>query len=139
MHASSAQPAFHTIIQLGIDANLSLRSPGEFEQIGQRDENGIPQNWLRRRLSSPPDLPIFRESELSLNRSFLTFGYPEALLNGDDHLFQITTSVQTPGYDATERCGVADRRCGLVGWSNFYQRQGGTLLTDEPARGTGRD
>ena len=102
MHASSAQPAFHTIIQLGIDANLSLRSPGEFEQIGQRDENGIPQNWLRRRLSSPPDLPIFRESELSLNRSFLTFGYPEHL-DGNDHLFHLTTSVQTPGYDATER------------------------------------
>ena len=39
----SPQPAFHTIIQLGIDANLSLRSPGEFEQIGQRDENGISQ------------------------------------------------------------------------------------------------
>jgi hypothetical protein len=114
----STQPAFYTVIQLGIDAQLPLRTPGDFEQIGERtDANDIRQNWLRRRLSSPPDLPIFKESGLSLSRSSLTFGYPENLLGGE-HLFHITTSVQTPGYAATEK------------W--VIHRQGATLTLYEP-------
>src|SRR5437763_8131884 len=61
----SPQPAFHTIVQLGIDTNLHVLTPGDFEQIGPRtDANNIQLNWWQLRLSSPPGLPIFKESDL---------------------------------------------------------------------------
>jgi hypothetical protein len=43
--------------------------------------------------------------------------------------------VTTRRRDAVSQTAAA----GSSGGRNFYQRQGGTLLTDEPARGTGRD
>jgi hypothetical protein len=107
----SPQPAFHTIVRLGIDAALLLSSPGDFEQLNQRvDADNVWQNWLERRLSSPPDLPIFKESEP--RRVAFTFAYPSNLLIGD-HLFYITTSVQTPGYSATEKWVIDQKGANL--------------------------
>src|SRR5262249_26019813 len=71
----SPQPAFHTIVQSGIDTNLPVRTPGDFGQIGPRtDANNIPLNWWELRLSSPPNQPIFKEADL--HRASLTFGVP---------------------------------------------------------------
>jgi hypothetical protein len=99
----SSQPAFHTLVQLGIDADLVILSHGDFQPIGQRTEgSALPQNWILRRLSSPPGLPVFRESELFLSRKSLNLGYPSNFLSGE-HLFHITTSIQTPGYSTEEK------------------------------------
>jgi Schlafen, AlbA_2 len=101
----SSQPAFHSIVQLGIDAELKLRYTGDFKQIGQRtDAQNVLQNWLERRLSSPADLPIFKESELlPLSSKPLAFECSSDLVNRGDHYIYLTTSVQTPGYAATEK------------------------------------
>jgi hypothetical protein len=95
----SPQPAFHTIVQLGIDTNLQVRTVGQFKQIGPRtDANNIRLNWWELVLSSPA-LPIFKESELRLASS-LTFGVP---FLDQPRVLYIATSVQTPGYTATEK------------------------------------
>jgi hypothetical protein len=113
----SPQPAFHTIVQLGIDTNLHVRTFGDFEQIGPRtDANNIRLNWWELRLSSPPALPIFKESEL--RRASLTLGVPSVLLD-QPHLLSLATSVQSPGYAATEK------------W--LIHQQGATLTLREPA------
>jgi Putative DNA-binding domain len=113
----SPQPALHTIVQLGIDTNLHVRTFGDFVQIGPRtDANNIRLNWWELRLSSPPALPIFKESDL--RRASLTFGVPSFLLD-QPHLLSLATSVQTPGYAATEK------------W--LIHQQGATLTLREPA------
>jgi hypothetical protein len=98
----SVQPAFHTIVQLGIDARIQILSNGEFTPVGQRAEGGhASQNWLTRSLSIPPELPVFKEAELALSQKSLALGFHSQLLQSV-HRFTITTLVQTPGYTATE-------------------------------------
>src|SRR5262249_31753658 len=97
----SPQPAFHTILQLGIDTKLRVHTFGDFKQIGPRtDANNIQLNWWEVRLSSPPGLPIFKESDLHIVS--LTLVVP-SVLRDQTHLLSLATSVQSPGYAATER------------------------------------
>jgi Putative DNA-binding domain len=77
----SPQPAFHVIVQLGIDANLPLRTLGNFVSLKQ--------NWVQWTLQSPPNLPIFKEAEP--RRISLTFAFFENLLTSGDHLLYLTT------------------------------------------------
>jgi hypothetical protein len=98
----SSQPAFHTVVQLGIDTDITILTNGAFTPLGERtDEDDIPQNWLRRQLSTPPDLPIFKEADFDLTRSSVSIGFHSSLLTSV-HRWRITTLVQTPGYTATE-------------------------------------
>lgn len=102
----SSQPAFHTVVQLGIDDDITILSFGEdFTGAGQRtDEDRVVQNWLMRRLSTPAFMPIFKEVEFGVTNS-LTLGFHSRLLSSA-HRFRITTLVQTPGYTATEHWAI---------------------------------
>jgi hypothetical protein len=98
----SAQPAFHTFVQLGIATDISILSNGDFTPVGERtDADDVPQNWLMRRISTPPEPPIFKEADLDLTRSNMSLGFHSQLLTSN-HRFRITTLVQTPGYSASE-------------------------------------
>src|SRR5262249_26605319 len=98
----SAQPAFHTFVQLGIDTDISILLNGDFTPVGERtDADDVPQNWLMRRISTPPEPPIFKEADLDLTRSSMSLGFHSQLLTRD-HRFRITTLVKTPGYSASE-------------------------------------
>jgi Putative DNA-binding domain len=113
LHASignrSSQPAFHTVIKLAIDTDLPIISNGVFTPLGERkDDAGEPQNWFMRRLSTPPELPIFQEAEFSLTQSSLLIGYYSDLLRGERR-FRVTTVIQTPGYAATEHWIIHQR------------------------------
>jgi hypothetical protein len=98
----SAQPAFHTLVQLGIDTDVSILSEGDFSPVAERtDAEDVPQNWLLRRISAPHMVPIFKEADIELTRSTVSLGFHSRLL-ASRHRFRITTQVQTPGYSATE-------------------------------------
>jgi hypothetical protein len=98
----SAQPAFHTFVQLGIDTDISILSNGDFTPIGKRtDADDVPQNWLMRRISTPPEPPIFQEADFGLTRSSMSLGFHSELLDSV-HRCRITTLVQTPGYRTSE-------------------------------------
>jgi hypothetical protein len=98
----SAAPAFHTFIQLGIDTDISILSNGDFTPLGERtDADDVPQHWFMRRISTPPELPIFMEADLDLTLSSMSLGFDSQLLISV-HRFRITTPVQTPGYSASE-------------------------------------
>jgi hypothetical protein len=106
----SAQPAFHTFVQLGIDVDISIQSNGDFKPLGERtDADGFPQNWFLRRISTPAELPIFMEADSDLTRSSMFLGFHSRLLNSD-HRFRITTLVQTPGYRASEYWTILQER-----------------------------
>lgn len=97
----SQQPAFHTIVLIGLDDGLLLRTTGEFGQTGAppNEPSGPGKNWVTRKLSSPPYQPIFQEAEPSALS--LTFSIKSEHLHST--LFRVTTIVQTPGYSASEK------------------------------------
>jgi hypothetical protein len=92
----SNQPAFHVIVQVGIDADLVLRTTGDFQQTGTRiDERGQNHHWLSRRMSSPPELPLFREADPW--PGMFAFGVRSRHAASSE--FYVTTIVQTPGFE----------------------------------------
>jgi Putative DNA-binding domain len=105
----SAQPAFHTFVQLGIDTDISILPSGDFTPVGERtDADDVPQNWLMRRISTPPEPPIFKEANFDQTRSSVFLGFHSRLLTSV-HRFRITTLVQTPGYSASEHWTIFQR------------------------------
>jgi hypothetical protein len=104
----SSQPAYYALLQVGIDTELPLRTPGDFYQTGISGEDQQ-QYWLSHRFSSPPGLPIFKEIDQDpVHRLSFTIAYLSAMLQGE-HLFHLTTSIQTPGSSATENWKIHHR------------------------------
>jgi Putative DNA-binding domain len=98
----SVQPAFHTIVQLGLDTDISIPVLLDFTSVGEwTDADGIPQKWFMRRISTPPEPPIFKEADFDLTRSSMCLGFHSQVLTRSNR-FRITTLVQTPGYSASE-------------------------------------
>jgi hypothetical protein len=91
------QPAHHTVIKIGLDAALALRTDGHFQQRPtQMDDRGRYHHWLSRSLSSPPDPPIFKESDPRFV-GMPTFSLRSSQLGSK--IFYLTTVVQTPGFE----------------------------------------
>ena len=113
----SSQPAHYALVQIGIDTELPLHTPGDFVTMGGDDQ---PQYWLRHRFMSPPGMPIFKEIDQdALHRVSLTFAYSSRM--GGERTFRLTTSVQTAGYTATENW-IIHYRGGVLG----FRRQAAT-------------
>ena len=98
----SNQPAFHSLVMLGVDTDLPNLSREDFTFHDAHVEDGQSQNWVFKRLSSPPDFPIFKELEFRISRHPLKFGFQSGHLEGKV-IFFLTTSIQTPGFSARER------------------------------------
>jgi Putative DNA-binding domain len=89
------QPAFHTIVQLGFHRSIVIFSTGQF-QASTRNRDDL--RWFLRRISTPPDLPIFQEADMELTRGDLQLGFDFRLASGTAiHKLRIATLVQTPG------------------------------------------
>jgi hypothetical protein len=106
----SPQPAFHAILSVGVDTSLPLRMSNSFYQMGMTADDGEPKYWLGHRMTSPPLMPIFKEVDPSAggHRPSFSVAVPSGLLRGE-HIFYLATSIQTPGYSATERWIILSR------------------------------
>jgi hypothetical protein len=95
----SPQPAFHTLVYLGVDVELTIPLHGSFEPASPPTGHIVDKkNWFIKRFASPPDMPIFQEATaatLSLNYSI-----PAKFVAG--LYFDIKAIVQTPGYMSTD-------------------------------------
>jgi Putative DNA-binding domain len=108
---SSTQPAFHVAVMIGFDTSLQLRETLKFVRMpSPTSDDRHPQHWLGGRLSYPPDLPIFKEVDPPHSLSFVIAVPREC---SGEHLFHLTTSVQTPGYSATEKW-IIHARAGIL-------------------------
>jgi hypothetical protein len=108
----SSQPASFALLQLGVDTDLPLRTVGAFFQMGITGDDQQ-QYWLGHRFTSPPGLPIFKEIDQdAAHRLTFTVGYHPHMLRAD-HLFHLTTCIQTPGYSATESWKIHQRAATL--------------------------
>src|SRR5262249_53838282 len=100
-----------------IDSNVQPRiqnlriHPMDVEsgRVKRTDADGIPQKWFMRRISTPPEPPIFKEADFDLTRSSMCLGFHSQLLTSN-HRFRITTLVQTPGYSASEHWTILQQR-----------------------------
>ena len=95
----SPQPSFHSVVLIGLDADLPLRTTGDFGQTSApANQPDPPKNWVTRKLSSPPLQLIFQEADpVSISLAFSI--YSKHL---SSTLFRLTTIVQTPGFTASE-------------------------------------
>ncbi len=96
----SNQPAFHVIVQVGIESDLALRTPGSFYETGTRtDKDGLAFHWLQCHKASPPELPLFKGSQ-PVARG-VTFGVRSGDAAKAD--FFLATVAQTPGFEERRR------------------------------------
>jgi hypothetical protein len=114
----SAQPAFHVIVEIGLDTDLRARSFGVYESLGESDDElGTPMNWFRWSLASPPGLPVFKEHPMSLaSNPIMLAVHPQQL--GIHGLFDLTVITSAPGFSSTEHWAI--------------QYRGGTLTLHPP-------
>ena len=92
----SNQPAFHTIIKVGIDTELPLSSAPDFYAMGTTGDSQQ-QYWLGKQFASPPGLPIFKEMDPTSGFRFpINITIHSSMLT-TEHLFHLSTSVLTPG------------------------------------------
>jgi len=99
----SPQPAYHSVIYLGLDPDFSLPVNVGFDRAGPPAGYAADKIWFLKRFTSPPDQPIFQEATpnpLSLNFSIASKYIASSY-------FDITTIVQTPGYTATDHWAIA--------------------------------
>jgi hypothetical protein len=95
----SPQPAYHSLVYVGFDADFILTGSGEFARVGSPTGHATDQKvWVVKRFTSPPDQPIFLEATpISLS---LIFAIRSEFI--DSSYFDITTIIQTPGYTSTD-------------------------------------
>jgi hypothetical protein len=96
----SPQPAYHSVIYVGFDTDFNL--PGiatDFTRSGPPTGHATkPKVWLIKRITSPPDQPIFMEATPS--PLTLHIAIPSKLAASS--YFDITTVIQTPGFTSTD-------------------------------------
>jgi hypothetical protein len=127
----SRQPAYHTLIHLGIDTDIQILTHGVFIPVRERtDADGIPKNWIIHAKTAPPNMPVFKEVEFILTDSPLALGYHSRFLSGKRR-FRVTTIVQTPGFAATEHTREVKA---LAEQSDSFIRNGGGGSCRPPAR-----
>jgi len=103
----SPQPAYHSVVYVGFDGDFFWPTGSEFIRVdpptGHATERKV---WVVRKLTSPPDQPIFLEATPIPLR--LMFVIPsEYVANA---YFRITTIIQSPGCASTDYWAIS--------WSN---------------------
>ncbi|MBP1092957.1 AlbA family DNA-binding domain-containing protein [Bradyrhizobium diazoefficiens] len=64
----SPQPAFHVVVEIGIDTDFKIVGLGGFTRFDSKEQvEKTPLNWLRWELATPPGQPVFKEHPRSLN------------------------------------------------------------------------
>jgi hypothetical protein len=96
----SPEPAFHTLITIGIDAQLEITDYDHYDRAPPTQTSaGHHLNQIRRRVSVPEFLPIFEEAEFQVGEQGIGISF-EFRIPGDEYLIRCT--VQTPGFSSTE-------------------------------------
>jgi hypothetical protein len=97
----SAQPAFHTLVSIGIASGIEVlrKAPWSYKGLRAAGVHGQ-QHWFIQRIS-PPDLPIFKEIEQPLDAEGISLAFHSRTL-GPIHRWPITIEIHTPGFSATE-------------------------------------
>lgn len=105
----SPQPAFHAIVDIGIDADFNVVARGDFVQFASSEQvETTPLNWLRWTLASPPGQPIFKEHPRVVTNNVIML-----TMNANDirnqEVHDLTVRVVAPGFSRQQNWAVAAR------------------------------
>jgi hypothetical protein len=94
----SNQPAFHTLVKLLLDTELTVTHGATFQHSGS--EPAPHNNWFNiysKVIGTPPYLPVFKELEFGVCDTAFSFVLPAEHINRE-MLYQFGYEVATPGY-----------------------------------------
>jgi hypothetical protein len=91
----SVKPAFHTVVQLGIDTDLPVVEANDWVRGVVKGPKNDQQLWLESMMLCPPKLPVFKEVDVTLNAVAITF--PSRFLHGATK-FKLPVKLITPGF-----------------------------------------
>jgi hypothetical protein len=102
----SPQPAFHVVLDIGIDADFHILNTGGGFSSFESDEKveNTPLKWIRWTLASPPGHPIFKEHVRILTQSVMLTVGSRVLRNQDVH--DLTVKVAAPGCSRQENWSI---------------------------------
>jgi hypothetical protein len=103
----STQPAHHVIVKVGIDTKL-LHTPGHFLKDTRIADSDRTQYWLSHRISSPPDLPLFKEADPWSGAFTISVRGADTSSFGVTS-FRLTTIVLTPGFEDSQHWFIWSR------------------------------
>jgi len=103
----SPAPAYHAIIDIFVD--VALINPFQVNPFKQATtvERSSPQGRLtvyRRTISSPPDVPIFKEAIHESHFGQIALQVPESFRISS--IFYLETSIQAPGFSKQEQWAI---------------------------------
>jgi hypothetical protein len=102
----SPQPAFHVVIDIGIDIDLAVMHHGDFIPF-QSDEmvERTTLKWIRWDMASPPGSPIFKEYPRLVSNNAITLVAPHSVL-ANHEILDLTVRVVTPGFTKQENWSI---------------------------------
>jgi Putative DNA-binding domain len=106
----SPQPAFHVVIDIGIDADFKVVARGDFSQFASNEQvENTPLDWFRWTLATPPGQPIFKEHPrvVTNNVMMLTMNAQDIIRNQEVH--DLSVRVVAPGFSRQEKTGQSSR------------------------------
>jgi hypothetical protein len=90
----SAQPAFHTVVQIGIHSDIAIINLNGFSKVGRTGKGKDAQDWVDFKIMPRNNLPIFKEVSFTLPT--IDLGFHSQLLQAV-HRFKLSVKTITPG------------------------------------------
>jgi hypothetical protein len=105
----SPQPAFHVVVDIGIDTDFNIVSRGDFTRFDSSEQVGQTSlNWLRWTLAAPPGQPIFKEYPRLTTENVIMLSM-NANEIGNQELHDLSVRVVSPGCARQENWSIIAR------------------------------
>jgi len=113
----SPQPAFHVVVEIGIDTDFKIISAGGFTPFTSTEQvEQTPLNWLRWSLATPPGQPIFREFPRLVTENVIMLAMHASDISNQE-IHDLTVRVVSPGCSRQENWSILARGAQLTLYS----------------------
>ena len=113
----SPQPAFHAVVEIGIDSDFKIISAGGFIPFASKEQvEQTPLNWLRWSLATPPGQPIFREFPRLVTENVIMLAMHASDIKNQE-IHDLTVRVVSPGCSRQENWSIFARGAQLTLYS----------------------
>lgn len=98
----SSQPASYVLVRIGISASISLVRNGPWTYAGPEETEDFGKlDWQYQYIGAPPDFPVFKELNRSLDNGGIGTMFSDRTL-GNSHRYPVVIEVHTPGFYSRE-------------------------------------
>jgi Schlafen, AlbA_2 len=102
----SPQPAFHVVVDIGIDTDFTIISTGGFTRFASNEQvEQTPLSWLRWTLAAPPGQPIFKEYPRLVTENVILLSMNSSDIRNQE-IHDLTVRVVAPGCSRQENWSI---------------------------------